>query len=91
MKDDGIPLLGWHDPDHYKRKRLCYGRTAGESGETTVPQYRQHGSIDMVISDLYNAWRRTISEGNHPEAFIPGQEKAEELEPVLRKVLVQWL
>lgn len=71
-------------------------RISGAGGQASkaidaLLKYRQHGSIDMVISDLHNAWRRTISDSNYPEAFIPGQEKANELEPVLRKVLVQWL
>lgn len=67
----------------------------GAGGQVTkaldaLLRYREHGRLDRVIRDLHDAWRRTISASNHPEAFHPGQDAAEQLEPQLREQLPAW-
>jgi len=53
--------------------------------------FREHGSIDQVISDLHTAWRVRVGCGNFDDRFEEGQRKAKEFEPILRERLETWL
>jgi hypothetical protein len=68
----------------------------GAGGQATkaviaLLNYREHGSIDQVIEELHDGWRRTVHPGNFHDRLEPGMEKAKAIEPKLRKVLEVWL
>lgn len=50
-------------------------------------RFKQDRDVDEAIRTLHADWRRSVSPSNFPQAFEPGQKKAERLEPVLRAVL----
>lgn len=52
---------------------------------------RAHQDAARALRELHEGWRRTVGSDNFPEAFQPGQEKAERLEPALCAVLQQLL
>jgi hypothetical protein len=57
---------------------------------TALLAYRDHKNLDVLLHDLHTGWRRTISSSNHPDAFEPGQRKAQILEPALRRAVPVW-